>query len=167
MARSERWQLGGNAPEIYERELVPAIFEPWAPLVVARATLREGERVIDVACGTGVVTRLARSGVGAKGHVVGIDLNSGMLARARASSQREGDNIEWQEGDAGELPFSKATFDAVFCQLGLQYFPDQHGRCTRNVSGPEAWRTARRAGVARNHVQPGLRSPRFGIGTAG
>ena len=84
MSQSERWQLGGNAPEVYERELVPAIFEPWAPLLVARAALREGEHALDVACGTGVVARLAAAQVGGRGHVVGLDLNPGMLARARA-----------------------------------------------------------------------------------
>jgi SAM-dependent methyltransferase len=57
--------------------------------------------------------------------VVGLDLNPGMLARARAASAPEGAAVEWREGDAGALPFSAATFDAVFCQLGLQYFPDR------------------------------------------
>jgi len=86
MSQSERWQLGGNAPEVYETELVPALFGPWAPLLVAKAALREGERVLDVACGTGVVTRLAAEQVGTGDHVVGVDLNPGMLARARAAS---------------------------------------------------------------------------------
>jgi SAM-dependent methyltransferase len=125
MSQSERWQLGGNAPEVYETELVPAIFGPWAPLLVAKAALHEGERVLDVACGTGVVARMAAPHVGTGGHVVGVDLNPGMLARARASSPPEGAAVEWREGDAGALPFSAATFDAVFCQLGLQYFPDR------------------------------------------
>lgn len=125
MSQSERWQLGGNAAEVYETELVPAIFAPWAPLLVAKAALRQGERVLDVACGTGVVTRLAAEQVGTGGHVVGVDLNPGMLARARASSLPEGTAVEWREGDAGALPFSAASFDAVFCQLGLQYFPDR------------------------------------------
>jgi SAM-dependent methyltransferase len=101
MSQSERWQLGGNAPEVYEREPVPAIFEPWAPLLVARAALQEGEHALDVACGTGVVARLAAAQVGGRGHVVGLDLNPGMLARARASSPAGGAAVEWQEGDAG------------------------------------------------------------------
>src|SRR5882724_1628333 len=106
MSQSERWQLGGNAPEVYETELVPALFGPWAPLLVAKAALREGERVLDVACGTGVVTRLAAEQVGTGDHVVGVDLNPGMLARARAASVPQGTVVEWREADAGALPFS-------------------------------------------------------------
>jgi ubiquinone/menaquinone biosynthesis C-methylase UbiE len=123
MSQSERWHLGGNAPEVYERELVPAIFEPWASLLVAKAALREGERVLDVACGTGVVTRLAAAQVGTEGHVVGLDLNPGMLARA--SSPPESAGVEWREGDAGALPFDVTSFDALFCQLGFQYFSNR------------------------------------------
>lgn len=125
MSRAERWQLGGNAPEVYETRLVPAIFGPWAPLLVAQAALRAGERVLDVACGTGVVARSVAPQVGPTGHVVGLDLNPGMLARAQPSSQPEGAAVDWREGDAGRLPFDAKSFDAVFCQLGFQYFPDR------------------------------------------
>ncbi|HTI54031.1 MAG TPA: methyltransferase domain-containing protein [Verrucomicrobiae bacterium] len=138
MSESERWQLGGNAPEVYERELVPAIFAPWAPLLVAKVALREGEHALDVACGTGVVTRLAAARLGREGHVVGLDLNPGMLARARAAAPPDGAAVEWREGDAGAMPFGSATFDAVLCQLGLQYFPDrqQAAREMRRVLKP-------------------------------
>ena len=125
MIQAEKWQLGGNAPEIYETQLVPAIFGPWAPVVVAKAALRIGESALDIACGTGVVTRLAASQVGTKGRAVGLDLNPGMLARARAAPPSDGAAVDWQEGNAGALPFDTGTFDAVLCQLGFQYFPDR------------------------------------------
>jgi ubiquinone/menaquinone biosynthesis C-methylase UbiE len=125
MSQQERWQLGCNAPEVYERHMVPAIFGPWAPLLVAQAALHTGERVLDVACGTGVLTRLAATQVGITGNVVGLDLNPGMLAVARTLPLPQGAAIDWREGDAGALPFVAATFDVVFCQLGLQYFPDR------------------------------------------
>ncbi len=81
MAEHEAWQLEGSAPELYERYLVPAITALWAADLVERAAPRPGERVLDVACGTGVVARLAAQRVGT-GRVVGLDINSGMLAVA-------------------------------------------------------------------------------------
>ncbi|MFL6090286.1 MAG: class I SAM-dependent methyltransferase [Aeromicrobium sp.] len=125
MSQAEKWQLGGSAPEVYETQLVPAIFGPWAPLLVAQAALHAGEQVLDVACGTGVTTRLVAPEVGPTGGVVGLDLNPGMLARARAAPPPRGAAIDWREGDSSALPFEARTFDAVFCQLGFQYFPDR------------------------------------------
>jgi SAM-dependent methyltransferase len=78
-------QVAGNAPEVYERDLVPAVFGPWAQVVVDFADLHSGNRVLDVACGTGVVARLAAERVGERGTVVAVDLNPGMLAVARSS----------------------------------------------------------------------------------
>jgi SAM-dependent methyltransferase len=129
VSQPERWQLGGNAPEVYERQLVPAIFAAWAPLLIEQAGLHPGERALDVACGTGVVARLAASHVGETGQVAGLDSNPGMLAVARSLRPPAGPPIDWREGDAGALPFGDATFDVVFCQLGLQFFPD----CPRAV----------------------------------
>src|SRR3546814_6159009 len=80
------------------------------------AALREGERVLDVACGTGVVTRLASEQVGATGAVSGLDVNPGMLAVARAATP-EGMSIEWHEANAEAMPLPDASFDVVLCQL--------------------------------------------------
>jgi ubiquinone/menaquinone biosynthesis C-methylase UbiE len=132
MSEQERWQLAGSAPEIYERHLVPAIFAPWAPVLTEQAALNPGERVLDVACGTGVVARLAAEQVGLKGEVVGLDLNRGVLDVARSLPSVQGATIEWREGDVGSLPFAEAFFDVVFCQLGLQYFPDR-GQAAREM----------------------------------
>ena len=120
----EQWQVAGSAAQVYERELVPAIFGPWAPRVVALATLAAGERVLDAACGTGVVARLAAERVGADGRVVGFDLNPGMLTVARSLPVR-GAPIGWVQATAGRLPFPDGSFEVVCCQLGLQFFPDR------------------------------------------
>jgi ubiquinone/menaquinone biosynthesis C-methylase UbiE len=127
MPKREGWQVAGNAAEIYQRELVPAVFGPWALRVVALAELRPGLRVLDVACGTGVVARLAAEAVGVDGRVAALDLNPGMLAVAADLPPVEGAAIEWVEGAAQALPFAEASFDVVCCQLGLQFFPDREG----------------------------------------
>ncbi|HEY5867402.1 MAG TPA: methyltransferase domain-containing protein [Candidatus Tectomicrobia bacterium] len=80
-------------------------------------------RVLDVACGTGVVTRLLAARVGPTGTVVGLDINPGMLAVARVAAPLP--NIEWMEGSAISMPLPDATFDSVLCEQGLQFFPDK------------------------------------------
>lgn len=128
MSDQGQWQVAGSAAETYERALVPAVFAAWAPLVVALADPRPGERVLDVACGTGVVARLAAQRVGRSGDVVGLDLNPGMLAVAASSTADEPPTsapITWREASAMKMPLPDAAFDIVYCQLGLQFFPDR------------------------------------------
>jgi ubiquinone/menaquinone biosynthesis C-methylase UbiE len=124
MAQHEAWQVGGSAAELYQRYLVPAIASLWAADLIDRAAPRPGERVLDVACGTGVVARLAAERMGS-GRVVGLDINAGMLAAARSLSPGAGPSIEWYEGSALTMPFPDASFDLCLCQLGLQFFPDR------------------------------------------
>ena len=125
MSQGEQWHFDVNPDELYERYLVPAKFGPWAADLVALGAPQPGERVLDVACGTGVVTRLVVPHVGATGKVVGVDLSAGRLAVAGALSSVPGVTIEWREGDVSALPFSNANFDLVFCQQGFQFFPDR------------------------------------------
>jgi SAM-dependent methyltransferase len=116
-------QISGSPADIYEQHMVPAIFARSAPDLVQAAGVRPAERVLDVACGTGAVTRLLAEQVGPAGRVTGLDITPGMLAVARlaAPSQR----IEWLEGSAVKMPLPDGTFDAVVCQQGLQFFPDK------------------------------------------
>jgi len=125
MPPQEPWQLRGSAPELFERYLVPAVTAPWAADLVAVADPPLGARVLDVACGTGIAARLAAERVGPAGHVVGLDLNPGMLAVARGLPPLPGAPITWQEANAVALPFPESTFDVVLCHQGLQFFPDR------------------------------------------
>lgn len=119
-----QWQVTGSAPEVYERELVPAIFGRWAPILIELAHPYLGDRVLDVACGTGIVARRVAERLGTTGTVVGIDLNPGMLNVAQAASPRDS-RVRWQEASADKLPFQSQSFDIVYCQLGLQFFADR------------------------------------------
>lgn len=120
-----QYALGGSAAEMYERNMVPAIFEPFATDLLGHANLTQGEKVLDVACGTGVVSRLAWPYIAPSGRIVGLDVNAGMLEVARDASRDLAANIEWTEGNVSEMPVSDREFDIVICQHGLQYFPDR------------------------------------------
>lgn len=116
-------QVSADAAEVYEEFFLPALFQEWAPRVADAARVRPGQRVLDVACGTGVLARSISKRVGSDGSVVGIDPNAGMLAVA----QRTAPEVEWVEGTAETLPFADDSFDAVTSQFGLMFFEDQVG----------------------------------------
>ncbi len=149
MPRQERWQLSGSGPENYERYQVPSIFAPLAQVFLDHVPVREGARVLDVACGTGIVARSAASLLGAGGAVVGVDLNPGMLKVAAAKAPKGGPSFDWREGDVAALPCPDDAFDIVLCQQGLQFFPDKPAalREMRRVLAPGGtlalcvWRT--------------------------
>lgn len=107
--------------ETYEQLLVPALFGQWAAQVANSASVREGQRVLDVACGTGILARALAQRVGPAGAVSALDINPAMLAVARKKGTPA---IDWQEGSAEELPYGDAQFDAVVSQFGLMLFPD-------------------------------------------
>jgi ubiquinone/menaquinone biosynthesis C-methylase UbiE len=126
MNQQAQWQVAGNAPEAYERELVPAVFGPWAAILIELADLKPGDRVIDIACGTGIVARIAATRVTPGGVVAGIDLNPGMLNVARSlDAATDAASIHWQEATADKLPYPDGSFDVAYCQLGLQFFADR------------------------------------------
>lgn len=139
---------GGSAAENYERYFVPAIGAQFARDLVDRAAPRPGERVLDVACGTGIVARLAAAEVGPTGSVAGLDVNPGMLGVA-ATVVPAGLGIAWHEASAEAMPLPDDAFDVVLCQMGLQFVDDQPaalremrrvlapgGRLVLNVPGP-------------------------------
>lgn len=129
-------QVTRNAAEIYEEFFVPALFRPWAPLLADAARIAPGQRVLDVACGTGVLAREAAKRAAPGGSVVGLDCNESMLTMAR----RQAPAIEWKMGRAEALPFPDRSFDVVASQFGLMFFDD------RAASLREMWRVLKPGG---------------------
>ena len=119
-----QYQLEGNAPQLYERDNVQTLGKPLAEQVFNHVELRSGDRVLDAACGTGIVTRVAAERFNHVGKFVGIDRNTGMLEVARELTPTNV-SVEWREGDLNALPFADHSFDVVLCQNGVQFMPDK------------------------------------------
>lgn len=114
-----------NPAVTYEREMVPVLFRPWVGALLDLAQPAPGEHLLDLACGTGIVARLAAPRVAPDGRVVGVDLNPDMLGVAQVQGALEGLDIEWKQGRLEVLPFAEAEFDLALCQHGLQFVPDR------------------------------------------
>jgi ubiquinone/menaquinone biosynthesis C-methylase UbiE len=160
----------GNPAENYQRFFVPAIGAPVADDLIAIAGLQPGERVLDVACGTGVVARLAAERVGATGSVTGLDIHPGMLAVAGSATPSDM-SIDWQEANAESMPFPDNAFDVVLCQMGLQFVPGKlaalremrrvlamGGRAVISVPGPKPPLFAMMADAFARHISPEVAS---------
>lgn len=123
----------GSIPENYDRHLGPVLFEPYARDLARRVPAGEGTRVLEMACGTGIVTRHLRERLPADCRFVATDLNQPMIDHARRKLQGV-QGIDWQQADACALPFPDKSFDSVVCQFGLMFVPDK----------PQALREAKR-----------------------
>ncbi|CAJ0706273.1 class I SAM-dependent methyltransferase [Ralstonia wenshanensis] len=115
--------FSGSIPELYDTLLVPLIFEPYAVDMAARAAACQPKRVLEVAAGTGAVTRALARALPATTEVVATDLNPPMLDRAAAVGTDR--PVTWQQADAQQLPFADGSFDLVICQFGAMFFPDR------------------------------------------
>jgi len=131
--------FAGSIPKFYETYLVPLLFEPYAADLVNRLAARSPGRVLEVAAGTGVVTRALASVLPERVSIVATDLNQPMLDQAAALGTKR--PVAWRQADAMQLPFQDGTFDAVVCQFGVMFFPDK----ARALS--EAHRVLRPGGV--------------------
>jgi len=136
MEQFAKGQVVRSAAEVYEEFFVPALFGQWAGPIVDAAGVKLGDMVLDVACGTGVVARLAAKRLGKSGKVFGLDRNDGMLAVARRISP----NIDWRLGQAEDLPFEDGAVDALTCQFALMFFED------RIAALKEMWRVLKPGG---------------------
>ncbi|MDQ4044115.1 MAG: methyltransferase domain-containing protein, partial [Chloroflexota bacterium] len=148
-------QATPNPAQVYDDFLVPNMFEPWADELLARVAITPGDRVLDVACGTGAVTRKAAAIAGADGTTTGIDISPPMLGILQAHARRAGVDIQPVERSADSLPFDDGTFDVVLCQQGLQFVPDRQmavremHRVLRDGgrAGVSIWRDAEHQGL--------------------
>jgi SAM-dependent methyltransferase len=129
----------GSIPKLYETLLVPLIFEPYATDLANRLAARAPSAVLEIAAGTGVVTRALASVLPERTSILATDLNQAMLDEAAAIGTKR--SVEWRQADAMQLPFAGGSFDAVVCQFGVMFFPD------RSRAFAEARRVLRPGGV--------------------
>ncbi len=115
--------FSGSVPEFYDRYLGPWLFEPYALDLVARLPERDGLQILELACGTGIVTRRLREALPDSATLVATDLNDAMVDYARAAVPDPG--IVWQRADAQALPFEDGSCDVVVCQFGFMFLPDK------------------------------------------
>jgi SAM-dependent methyltransferase len=130
--------FAGSIPEIYDRFLVPLIFEPYAADLAGRVAMAQPCDVLETAAGTGVLTRALASRLAPSTRIVATDLNEPMLDQA--SRRQAGGNIEWKQADALALPFGDQSFDVVACQFGVMFFPDKVRGIHRGTPSAEAGR---------------------------
>jgi ubiquinone/menaquinone biosynthesis C-methylase UbiE len=114
----------GKIPEHYDRYLAALLFEPYAEDLVGRLSMHDGTRILEVACGTGIVTRRLVDKLAGRGTIIATDVNEAMFAHARKGLPRRGD-ATWRHADATSLPFETRSFDAVVCQFGMMFFSDK------------------------------------------
>ena len=121
MGDNESGQVSAHAAKIYEEFYIPGLFAQWPPRIIDAAHIVAGQRVLDVACGTGVLAQAVANRVGPSGSTVGVDINEGMLSIAREKRPA----VEWRNAPAEGLPFDDSSFDSVVSQFGLMYFTDR------------------------------------------
>ena len=155
MSTPDEMGLTPEAAQGYEQYFVPAIFHQWPSILISAAGIGDGDKVLDVGCGTGVLAREAIKLVGKNGSVTGLDLSDSMLAVARDISP----DVDFRQGNTANLPFDDATFDAVVSSFLLMFVPDPV------ISVSEMWRVLRPDGrlvvsvweaLGRNPVYAGL-----------
>jgi ubiquinone/menaquinone biosynthesis C-methylase UbiE len=159
-------QFSSSVPENYEKYFVPAIAAPIAADLMEAASIHPGERVLDVACGTGVVTRLAAERTGSEGQVAGLDVSPAMLAVARSHTPA-GTQMDWYETSADAMPLADGGFDVVLCQMGLQFISNKPqalaemhrvvrpgGRVVLNLPGPAPAFFSDFAQALARHIDP-------------
>jgi ubiquinone/menaquinone biosynthesis C-methylase UbiE len=122
--KNEHAQFSGSIPAAYDRYLGPLLFQPYAEDMAARLRVSDTGSVLELACGTGILTRVLRSRLPATVKLTATDLNEPMFSNA-ASKFGQDEAVQWAQADAGSLPFGEGIFDAVMCQFGIMFVPDK------------------------------------------
>lgn len=138
--KEEHARFAGSIPAAYDRYLGPVLFRPYAEDLVARLQVEENGAVLELACGTGIVTRALRNRLPAGARLIATDLNEPMFEYAAARFTK-GETVEWRQADACSLPFGGGMFDAVVCQFGIMFVPD------KGLAAREAHRVLKPGGV--------------------
>ena len=134
MSDANLWHLSGNAAEQYEKISARYILGPWAPSLIEAAEIQRDERVLDIGCGTGVVTRAAAKKLGPAGHVTGLDLNKGMLEVARSLGVSGSDDISWVQNSAIEIEFPDDSFDVSCANKIYSFFQIKGKLCEKRIA---------------------------------
>ena len=142
----EQWQLEATGAGAYEKYLVAKLFTSLADDTLAHVGLKPTDRLLDAACGTGIVARRAAPIIGQQGTIFGYDLNDSMLQAAILTSADLDTYIEWKQGNLVDMPYADESFDVIVCQQALQFLPspvdalremrrvlDQNGRIALSV----------------------------------
>lgn len=122
---NETFQLNASAATIYEEQKVKAMFGPLAEAILDIVKILKNDRILDIACGTGIVSRTIHEKITPYATIFGIDVNESMLNMAKQITEDRKNAFSWHLGDVASLPFEPGSFTAVFCQQGIQYFPNE------------------------------------------
>ena len=121
----DAFQLASGAAAIYEQQKVSAVFRPLAEATLDAIEVSRRDAVLDVACGTGIVARVVHERISPNVPITGVDLNQGMIEKARELTSDAGDDFRWHVANATDMPFVDGVFTVAICQQGLQFMPDE------------------------------------------
>jgi ubiquinone/menaquinone biosynthesis C-methylase UbiE len=153
--KDEHTKFSGSIPAAYDRYLGPLLFQPYAEDLAARLPPKKTSSVLELACGTGILTRVLRSHLPSTVKLIATDLNEPMFRRAAAKFNKS-ERVQWLEADACDLPFDDRTFDAVVCQFGIMFVPD------KALAAREAYRVLKRDGVFLFNVWDAMKHNKLG-----
>ena len=153
--KDEHTKFSGSIPAAYDRYLGPILFQPYAEDLASRLPVNKPGSVLELACGTGILTRVLRTYLPSKVKLIATDLNEPMFRQAAAKFGKR-ERVQWLEADACDLPFGDGKFNAVVCQFGIMFVSD------KALAAREAYRVLKRDGVFLFNVWDALKHNKLG-----